>query len=97
MEAPHAPAASELPTLNATRLTSAGLAGGVLVQTASNGVMASGEVVYRVPEGNVWPLFRAVPTGIGAMMKMPMLAPNGPLISVIGCAAREPVLQTCHA
>src|SRR5258707_330912 len=97
MEAPHAPAASELPTLNATRFTSARLAGGVFVQSANKGVMVSGEVVYSVPAGKVCPLLSAVPTGIGAMMKTPMFAPNGALISVIGCAAREPVLQTCHA
>ncbi len=39
------PTASVLPTLKATRVTSARLAGGVVVQTAVSGSVESGDVV----------------------------------------------------
>jgi hypothetical protein len=93
------PAASELPTGMATRVTAGNEAGVPTVHVAVViGFCASGEVEYRVPVGKLFGGIpaRLVPVGTGAMMNTFVLFATGAFVRVTEVALRAPVLQRFH-
>src|SRR5689334_1867701 len=93
-----AEAASEAPTLYATRTVPLAGEGTVVVHTAAvTGSLVSGEVEYRTvtPAGGVTET-NVVREGTGMMTKTPVFEPAGAFVSVREETARAPVLSRLH-